>query len=244
MRVMPSQQDVSQMSSWMDALSDAPSDPKNKAISTPADVQGMKDLLAGINDIVGDTKYVPDPTMLQPQAVPSQPLFLDNSDMSYEEYEASLNNPMTKGPVYKDYTLPTQQAHMSLPDVKWVVVSESYPGSKTLQVFKIQQNSTNVVIINNILLKESANAICSLLNDGATMDSTQILGILSSGVQYSNEVKKVFENLKSRSKCLVESNYQQAAKYDESISKLKENAQKIKGQLVEYLTEKNIRYKY
>lgn len=248
----PTQQDINDMSSWMGILDEnaAPQvhNPRvtahmNQQTAMPQavdEVAAMKNVLGNFYDAVGDL-FSDAPS--QPQSAPQpQTIWVDDEGIDYQAYmrqQQGIQAPQqTQYQGYQTYQ-PVQTQVNSV----WEVVAEQYEGSKTLNTYKIVDSATRKPVLSNILMKECACSIKNLLNDGKTFDSPQLLGIISSGIRYTKEVKKVFEHLKQRKSCLRESNYQGAATLDTKIQSNKAEAKNIRDELVSFLNTNKISYK-
>lgn len=247
----PTQQDIQDMSSWMNVLEGAPAvhNPRvtshlgqgSTELPVVDTIGAMKGVLAGLYDVLGDELAAPvEPIARQGVQQPQYDMGYDETDnengVSWDAFQQASQR--TQNRPYTNY--PTQSVGIQS---SWEVVAEQYNGSKSLSVYTIQDSATKKAILSNILMRESAYSIRNLLNEGKTFDSPQILGIVSSGIQYTKEVKKVFENLKQRGACLRESNYTAAASLDGKIQKNKDTATTIRNELVSYLNTNKISYK-
>ena len=250
---MPTQHEIQEMSSWMNVMEGAPAvhNPRvtsHMAQGGPAEIPvvdtigAMKDVLHGLYDVLGEDLSKPvqvPPPVVNPQQTQYQMGWDDNNWDEGVDLEVFQQMPQkTHNRPYTNYQ-PQVQPIQSM----WEVIAEQYNGSKSLKNYTIQDNVTKKAILSNILMKESAYAIANLLNAGKTFDSPQVLGIISSGIQYTKEVKKVFEHLKQRGACLRESNYAGAASLDSKIQKNKDSASTIRNELVSYLNTNKISYK-
>ena len=250
---MPTQQDIQDMSSWMSVMEGAPAVHNPRVTSHmgqpgPAEIPqvdtigAMKNVLHGLYDVLGEDLAQPvqvPPPVMNPQQTQYQMGWDENNwDEGVDLKVFQQSQQMTQNRPYTNYQ-PQPQTIQSM----WEVVSEQYNGSKSLNNYTIRDSATKKAILSNILMKECAYSIANLINSGKTFDSPQVLGIISSGIQYTKEVKKVFEHLKQRGACLRESNYAGAASLDSKIQKNKDTATTIRNELVSYLNTNKISYK-
>lgn len=248
----PTQQDINEMSNWMNVMEGnaAPQihNPRvtahiNQNVGLPAEVDtvaAMKGVLGGFYDAVGDLfSDAPAAPATPVQQPVQQTIWADDDGMDYNTYLRQQNS---------QYNAPrvqpvAQYQYQATVNSTWEVVAEQYNGSKSLNTYSIVDRATRKTILNNIMMKECAFALRNLLNEGKTFDSAQMLGIISSGIRYTKEVKRVFENLKQRGACLRESNYQGAASLDSKIQSNKAEAKNIRDELVSFLNTNKISYK-
>ena len=130
-------------------------------------------------------------------------------------------------PIYtgQDYSRPFQ------------LTEEAYMNSKTVKTYSVKFKPTGQVLIDNIMMFESAKALENMLNEGKTLSDIKVLGIISSGLEYTKVVKECFSLAKQRQKVLKESRYDDAKVLDESISEYKGKAQTLKKRVLNFLRE-------
>lgn len=258
----PSMQDVSAMADIMGALDDVDSgratQQVNEAIrmDNPAslpdgmqDIAAMKGILTNLYDVAGPELNAPQPA---PEINQSQQQQINHSyaqsqymteDMSYEEYLAATQG---KGLRPADPATGQQyqaQAQPVLNGPEWTIVREAYGNTKALHTYTVQHSLTGSPIMSNIVMRESAAAVLSMLNDGHTFEDPKLLGVISTGVQYTRLIESMLSKMRTRQRVLRESNYQAAADCDTSITKSKADAAKMKSDLLEYLTKHGISHK-
>lgn len=250
-------EDVTAMSDIMSALDDVESGRANHQINEAIrtgntaglndgqqDIAAMKGILSDLYSVAGDELQAPPAqvdTTFMPESTQYIPNFSMQDDMSYEEYLA-----MSQGKQLHDVDVVTGQVPQHQPIVngpEWVIVAEAFAGVKSLKRYTIKHNVTGTAIISNIALRESAGSICNMLNTGETLENPKLLGIISSGIQYTTIVESMVKAMNKRRKVLRESNYSAAEQCDKSIQVMKQKATSIKSELHTYLTTNNLSYK-
>lgn len=256
----PGFSDIAAMADLMGALDDVDSGKATQQVHQARqsgnmtglnDVQrnnaAMADILADWNSVASDdvpqqptAQYTP-PKQAQPYSNMMQ------DDMSYEEYLAATQgsplkavDPLTGQPPVQTQAVP-QYSEPS--GDEWILVAEAYSGVKSLKSHSIKNSVTGSVILAGVTLKESATAICHMLNNGISITDPKMLGIISSGVQYTYIVETMVKTLKQKSRVIRESNYDAAKQCDESIEGSKQKAHNIKHDLVTYMNKHGVMYK-
>ena len=100
---------------------------------------------------------------------------------------------------------PVQQNRPYVPGMNWGIIEESVLGMKNAKTYSIKCLATNQIVLDNIMMYESALALRNLLNAGKTLTDTKVLGIISSGIQYTTVVKEAIKAAKERQSVLKES---------------------------------------
>lgn len=130
-----------------------------------------------------------------------------------------------------------QQDRPYVPGMNWTIVEESVLGMKNAVMYSIKCNATNQVVLNNIMMYESALALRNILNSGKSLTDPKILGIISSGIQYTNVVQEAIKAARERQKVLKESRYDKAQELDSVIAEHKNKAKELKQRVLNFLEE-------
>lgn len=118
---------------------------------------------------------------------------------------------------------------------KWELVEEHYKGTKSTKVYSIKCNSNGQIIMNNILMYEAALTLVNLLNEGRMLTDAKILGIISSGIQFTAVMNEVIKVSRERQKVLNEARYDAAKELDITIAEKKNEAYKLKERVLNFL---------
>lgn len=132
---------------------------------------------------------------------------------------------------------PVQQSRPYVPGQNWSITEEAVLGMKSAKMYSIKCNATNQVILDNIMMYESALALKNLLNEGKTLTDPKILGIISSGIQYTRVVQEAIKAAKQRQAVLKESRYDKAQELDGVIAEHKRKASELKEKVLNFLNE-------
>lgn len=124
-----------------------------------------------------------------------------------------------------------------VPGMNWTIVEESVLGMKNAIMYSIKCNATNQIVLNNIMMYESALALRNILNSGKTLTDPKILGIISSGIQYTNVVQQAISAARERQSVLKESRYDKAQELDGVIAEHKKKAKELKERVLNFLEE-------
>lgn len=130
---------------------------------------------------------------------------------------------------------PTQRPYQ--PGLHWSIIEESVLGMKNAKTYSVKCNATNQIILDNIMMYESAIALRNLLNAGKTLTDPKVLGIISSGIQYTKVVKEAIEAAKQRQNVLKESRYDKAQELDGVIAEHKRKASDLRTKVLNFLEE-------
>lgn len=256
----PTIDDVNAMSDIMGALDDVDSGRMTQQLENALaqnnpqmvpegmqDVAAMKGILSDLYDVAGDDLNT-QPTQHEAQKA-LKPVQIQEApqDMSYEEWLAYSNgqglqnaDPNTGQQIQQPQV---QTNNYIQAENEWMIVSEQFQGVKSVQKHTIKSNVTGKAIISDIALKESARAICNMLNQGVSINDTRVLGILSSGMRYTNLIESMVSTLRTKKQVVKESNYDKAKECDSKLVEQKAEAQTIKNDVVDYMNRKNINYK-
>jgi hypothetical protein len=132
---------------------------------------------------------------------------------------------------------PVQANRPYTPGFNWSITEEPVLGMKNAKTYSIKCNATNQVVLDNIMMYESALALRNLLNAGKTLTDTKVLGIISSGIQYTTVVKEAIKAAKERQSVLKESKYDKAQELDTVIAEHKKKAKDLKERVLNFLKE-------
>ncbi|SOK58567.1 hypothetical protein [Yersinia phage fHe-Yen9-04] len=132
---------------------------------------------------------------------------------------------------------PVQQTRQYVPGQNWSIIEESVLGMKSAKVYSIKCNATNQIVLNNIMMFESALALKTILNEGKTLTDPKVLGIISSGIQYTKVVTEAISAAKERQQVLKESRYDKAQELDNIIAEHKRKATELKERVLNFLRE-------
>lgn len=132
---------------------------------------------------------------------------------------------------------PVQQNRPYQPGLHWSIMEENVMGMKNAKMYSIKCNATNQVVLDNIMMYESAIALRNLLNAGKTLTDTKVLGIISSGIQYTKVVQEAINAAKQRQNVLKESRYDKAQELDVVIAEHKKKASDLRTKVMNFLKE-------
>lgn len=153
--------------------------------------------------------FIPDPTIAPPKQV--------HNTNNQQSYQAS-SKPYVQGK-------------------NWIISEESVFGMKSAKVYSIKHALSNQIIMDNIMMQESALALAEILNQGRSLTDPKVLGIISSGIQYTAVVTEAINAAKKRQKVLKESRYDKAQELDLVIAEHKEKANQLKERVLNFLYE-------
>ena len=151
-------------------------------------------------------------------------------DPDYAGPPASVQQPVQQQPVQQAYT---QQVFQ--PGKNWELVEESVDGMKSAKKYGVRSIHSKQVILDNIMMKESALALRNLLNEGESLTNPKVLGLISSGIQYTAAMNDIIKAAKQRSAVLRESRYDKAQELDIVIEQKKNIAKELKGRVLDFL---------
>lgn len=123
------------------------------------------------------------------------------------------------------------------PKTNWSLSESTLQGTKNTKVYSIKSNHSGQVLMDGMLMFEAAQTLVNLLNEGRNMSDIKVLGIISSGIQYSAVVMEAFKSVKKRHKVLNESKYDEAKELDAIIATKKKEAQKLKERVITFLVD-------
>lgn len=203
-----------------------------------------KNLLNSLNDIGLSYGNLKSPENAVPDNI--QPIGVNES---YDDWQAQeqLDNIYGQNPDegYIDYGYASQvqpknnqtPRPVSNPKTAWALVEDIVTGTKSTKSYSIQSNHSGQKIMDGIMMYEAAFALTKLLNEGKMITDTKILGIISSGLQYTSVVNEGLKAAKARNKVLKESRYDEAKDLDIIIAEKKAEAYKLKERVLTFLTK-------
>lgn len=128
-----------------------------------------------------------------------------------------------------------KQQNMVQPKTNWSLVEEKVSGTKNTKTYSIKSNHSSQILMNNIMMYEAALTLVNLLNEGRVLTDAKILGIISSGMQFTYVMNEALSAAKKRKQVLNESRYDEAKELDILISEKKSEAFKLKERVINYL---------
>lgn len=168
----------------------------------------------------------------------------NDSTNTYGNYEPQEGETFIQDPSYvkmKQVKIPNNEpvpkSELYVTGQNWSIVEESVLGMKSAKVYSIKCNSSNQIIMNNIMMYESALALKTILNDGKTLTDPKVLGIISSGIQYTRVVTEAINAAKKRQQVLKESRYDKAQELDNEIAEYKSKASELKDRVLNFLRD-------
>lgn len=123
------------------------------------------------------------------------------------------------------------------PGQNWVIIEDPVPGAKSSVIYSIKSYHTHQVILDNIMMKESALALRNLLNEGRTLSDPKMLGLISSGIQYTKVMNTVIDSHQKRATVLRECRYDDAKELDVVIEEQKQKALELKKKVLKFLQD-------
>ncbi|BBM61615.1 Uncharacterised protein [Escherichia coli] len=207
-------------------------------------VNQMADLLSGLNDIeAGETHNasgVPYKTGGDIGAMASILTSLNEAGMDYGEpqhpHMVQYNSPYNEH-LSGNSPVPSPRPSQApiKPKTNWSLVEEKVQGTKSTKVYSIKCNHSSQIIMNNIMMYEAALTLVNLLNEGRMLTDAKVLGIISSGLQYTNVISEALKAAQKRQRVLNESKYDEAKDLDIIIAEKKAEAYKLKERVLNFL---------
>ena len=211
------QQSVNQMADLLSGLNDIEAGETHNASGVPyktgGDIGAMASILTSLNEAGMD--YGVDPEQQHPQVVP---------------YYAPYNEHM----LGHQSVQPVVQRTPAKPKTNWSLVEEKVQGTKSTKVYSIKCNHSSQIIMNNIMMYEALTLV-NLLNEGRMLTDAKVLGIISSGLQYTNVISEALKAAQKRQRVLNESKYDEAKDLDIIIAEKKAEAYKLKERVLNFL---------
>lgn len=210
-----------------------------------------KNLLNSLNDIGLSYGNLTTPENAVPDNIRSIPV---NEGFQYDDWQAQshldniygqmpgesgidYNNTIPQGTHHHTITSTQQSAYVpsGTPKTNWSLVENIVPGTKNTKIYSIKSNHSGQEIIDGIMMYEAAFSLTKLLNEGRMLSDAKILGIISSGLQYTAVVNEGISAAKARNKVLKESRYDEAKDLDVIIAEKKAEAYKLKERVLTFL---------
>lgn len=201
-----------------------------------------KNLLNSLNDIGLSYGNLRTPENAVPDNI--RPVQVNESYDDWQTQE-QLDNIYGQNPELGDidygYSAPVQKPQQQAPHqnqnitTAWVMEEEVVPGTKSTKSYSIKSNHSGQKIMDGIMMYEAAFTLTKLLNEGRMITDTKILGIISSGLQYTSVVNEALKAAKDRQKVLKESRYDEAKDLDIIIAEKKAEAYKLKERVLTFL---------
>lgn len=210
----------------------------------PKTVNMMADLLSGLNDIESGEEVTINGVPQRPGgdvgAMHDILSSLNEAGMAYGEPLPSVQQPVQQMTSYNSpYQTNPQQAPVPQRQVKpktnWSLVEEVVTGTKSTKVYSVKCNYSSQVIMNNIMMYEAALTLVNLLNEGRMLTDAKVLGIISSGLQFTAVMTEALKAAQKRHKVLNESRYDDAKELDIIIAEKKAEAYKLKERVLNFL---------
>ncbi|EHU8780911.1 hypothetical protein N0S44_000141 [Escherichia coli] len=212
------QQSVNQMADLLSGLNDIEAGETHDAAGVPykasGDIGAMTAILTSLNEAGMD--YGIEPEQTHPKVV---------------SYNAPFNEHMNG----QQHVQPVMQRSPSKPKTNWSLVEEKVQGTKSTKVYSIKCNHSSQIIMNNIMMYEAALTLVNLLNEGRMLTDAKVLGIISSGLQYTNVISEALKAAHKRQRVLNESKYDEAKDLDIIIAEKKAEAYKLKERVLNFL---------
>lgn len=118
---------------------------------------------------------------------------------------------------------------------EWSLVENKVQGTKNTKTYSVKSNYSGNNIMDNIMMFEAAQTLVNLLNEGKTLTDPKILGIISSGLQFTQVMKEALSASKKRNKVLNESRYDEAKELDVVIAEKKAEALRLRERVMTFL---------
>lgn len=222
-------------------------DGNNKPGPSQQSFDETRNLLNSLNDVglAYGTLLNPEDSVIDQNK--SKPIYenYDNDDWEEQEkldriYEQNPSGKIDYGykepqKSYKTQSPPLVQANTQ--KTAWSLVENTVDGTKNTKTYSIQSNHSGQIIMDGIMMYEAALTITNLLNEGKMITDTKMLGIISSGLQYTSVVNEALKAAKDRQKVLKESRYDDAKDLDIIIAEKKAEAYKLKERVLAFLTK-------
>lgn len=120
---------------------------------------------------------------------------------------------------------------------EWVLKEEVSTRYSTVKTYSICSSYTGYVVVNDIMMYESAVTVLNLMNNGKALSDPKVLGIIASGIEYGTVVFEAMSYAEKRNKALNKRDYQEAMKIDEDIEVVKGKAESLRDSVLKYLKD-------
>ncbi len=186
--------------------------------NTGGDIGAMTDILTSLNE--AGMNY----------GEPVQPVHQEHPHVT------TYNSPYNEHLMGQSINTPQQSSSVSTkPKTNWSLVEEKVPGTKNTKTYSIKSNHSSQILMNNIMMYEAALTLVNLLNEGRVLTDAKILGIISSGMQFTHVMNEALNAAKKRQQVLNESKYDEAKDLDVLIAEKKAEAFKLKERVMNFL---------
>lgn len=190
-------------------------------VSVKANSDETKKLLEGLSDIGFEYGNLLNPEKEQP-LYNKMDNYMEDDNYDYSSHYAK--------PVAEMYNKP-------VPKENWSLVEGLAVGTKNIKTYSIKCNHSQQIIMNNMMMYEAALTLVNLLNEGKMISDAKVLGIISSGLQYTKVMNEYIDASKKRQKVLNESKYDKAKELDDLIAEKKSEAIKLKERVKTFLIQ-------
>lgn len=214
----------------------------NAPVASQESFNATRDLLSGLNDIGLAYGNLLTPENAVPDQISEYQLYENYDDFEAQERLNQIYGQDPNGVINYDQGKPqtksvqqTFKPSIGSPKTAWSLVEEVAPGTKSTKVYSIQSNHSGQKIMDGIMMYEAALTLTNLLNEGRKINDTKMLGIISSGLQYTNVVNEGIKAARERQKVLKESRYDDAKDLDIIIAEKKAEAYKLKERVLTFL---------
>jgi|AGFS01.1.fsa_nt_gi hypothetical protein len=218
----------------------------NKPSASQETFNATRDLLSGLNEIGLAYGNLLTPENAVQDNIKSQPVYENYDDFESQErlnriYEQNPDGVIDYGhnyshqPVQSTYSTKPAIQPQSKPKTEWSLSEGVVPGTKSTKMYSVVSNYSGTKLMDGIMMYEAALTLTNLLNEGRTVTDTKILGIISSGLQYTSVVNEGIAAAKERNKVLKESRYDEAKDLDIIIAEKKAEAYKLKERVLNFL---------
>jgi len=212
----------------------------NKPVASQQSYDATRNLLNSLNDVGLAYGTLLNPEDSIPDQIQPQTMYESHDDWEDQEklnriYEQNPNGVIDYGYQEPIQKTPTQSRSFNNPSTAWSLVEGVVEGTKGTKIYSIQSNHSGQKIMDGIMMYEAALTITNLLNEGRMITDTKMLGIISSGLQYTSVVNEALKAAKDRQTVLKESRYDDAKDLDIIIAEKKAEAYKLKERVLTFL---------
>lgn len=198
--------------------------PQQNTSSGDVDYTAMYDTLDGEGDY--DEQYSETGEYIPPvQAATITP------EYHYNEPQITVQAAINKEPELK----PGLSVCAHVKGSSWRLLEEDAFGYKSAKIYQIQNIHDGSIILDNIMMYESAVALLRLLHEGRSLSSPKVLGIISSGLQYSVVLEGAIKKMKERKVVLNNKEYGRAQELDVEIEEYQTKAETLKTSVIQFL---------
>ena len=214
----------------------------NKPSASQESYNATRDLLSGLSDIGLAYGNLLTPENAVPDNIQAPAVYESYDDFESQErlnriYEQNPDGVIdySHQPVQSTYSTKPAIQPQAKPKTEWSLSEGVVPGTKSTKMYSVVSNYSGTKLMDGIMMYEAALTLTNLLNEGRTVTDTKILGIISSGLQYTSVVNEGISAAKERNKVLKESRYDEAKDLDIIIAEKKAEAYKLKERVLTFL---------